>query len=174
MAPPELKAAAPLAAAAGRRRNKRMPAGRAATPKVHVALFLAFFLLTTALANPYVTQLAELEPARPAYVDDADALTIILGKNHRVHYYFGLNQPDNQALPGAVLKTSALDAPNFRQLLLDRQRRDPVAVHIKPGPGSHYPDLVAVLAQMRRTHQQRYALAALTPADLTLLKTAAL
>ena len=50
---------------------------------------LTFFLLTTAFANPYLTQLTELEHARPAYVDDADALTIILGKNHCVHYYLG-------------------------------------------------------------------------------------
>ena len=172
MAPPELKAAAPTAI--GRRRSKNLAAGRATTPKVNVALFPAFFLLTTAFANPYLTQPTELEPARPAYVDEADALTIILGKNHRVHYYFGLNQPGNAALPGAVLKTTALDAPSFRRLLLDHQRRDPVAVHIKPGPGSQYPDMVAALAQMRRTHQRQYALATLTPDDLTLLKTAAL
>ncbi len=73
-----------------------------------------------------------------------------------------------------MLKISTWDAPGFRQLLLDRQRHDPVAVHIKPGPGSQYPDVVAVLAEMRRTNQQQYALAKLTPDDLTLLKTAAL
>lgn len=87
MAPPEPKASAP--APTGRRRSKKVTVGRAMVPKVNVTLMLTFFLLTTAFANPYLTQLTELEHARSAYVDDADALTIILGKNHCVHYYLG-------------------------------------------------------------------------------------
>ncbi len=174
MAAIEPKASAP---AAKGRRSKKRPTRIDMTPMVDLAfLLLTFFMLTTTFAKPYVMQLTMPVPdhAHPSYVDPTDALTIILGKSHRVYYYFGLNQPDNHLLPGAVLKTTNFGALGIRQVLLDRQRRDPVLVIIKPSADSQYKDMVDILDEMSITNQKKYALTKISADDLTLLKTAAL
>ena len=146
------------------------------TPMVDLAfLLLTFFMLTTTFAKPTVMELT-----MPAHgpvetpVDRSKALTIILGKGHRVHYFFGLNTPTDKSVPRAELQTTSFAASGIRQVLLKRQQQGAVVVLIKPSAESKYQDMVDILDEMSITNQKKYALVRITPDDLTLLKTAAL
>jgi len=148
------------------------------TPMVDLAfLLLTFFMLTSTFAKPNVMELTM--PAKPKNVKDRDsttvsdrqALTLILGKDSRVHYFFGLNDAD--ARP--TLRTTDFSAEGLRHVLLQRQRQQPEPfVLIKAGPDARYRDLVDVLDEMNITDQGKYALVDFTPADEELLKRNAL
>lgn len=175
MAAIEPKASAP--APNGRRRSKKMSTRIDMTPMVDLAfLLLTFFMLTTTFAKPYVMQLTMPVPdeKHPMAVPASKSLTVILGKNHRVHYYFGLNQPADKTVAAARLETTDFGPHGIRQVLLARQQRGPVVVLIKPGADSQYKDMVDILDEMSITNQRQYALTKLSQDDLTLLKTAAL
>ena len=175
MAALEPKASAP--APNGRRRSKKMSTRIDMTPMVDLAfLLLTFFMLTTTFAKPYVMQLTMPVPdyTHPTVIDKNKAMTVILGRNHRVYYYFGLNQPADKTVPAARLETTNFGPRGIRQVLLNRQQRGPVTVLIKPGADSQYRDMVDILDEMSITNQQKYALTRASAADLTLLKTASL
>jgi len=73
------------------------------TPMVDLAfLLLTFFMLTTTFAKSRVMQLtmpAKAEASADMPVGAKQAMTIILGRNHQVHYYFGLNDPADPTVP---------------------------------------------------------------------------
>ena len=170
MAALEPKASAP--APNGRRRSKKMSTRIDMTPLVDLAFLLfTFFMLTTTFAKPYVMQLTMPVPdeAHPIDAPASKSLTVILGKNYRVHYYFGLNQPADKTVAAARLETTDFGAQGIRQVLLARQQRGPVVVLIKPGADSQYKDMVDILDEMSITNQRQCALTKLSPADLTLL-----
>jgi biopolymer transport protein ExbD len=161
---------------AGKRRVRKLSTRVDMTPMVDLAfLLLTFFMLTTTFAKPYNLELkmpvaSKIETA----VDRKKALTIILGKGHRVHYFFGLNAPRDASVSKAELHTTTFAASGIRQVLLSRQRQGGITVLIKPGDDSKYQDMVDILDEMTITNQGKYALVPITPDDLTLLKTAAL
>ncbi|MDO7850073.1 ExbD/TolR family protein [Hymenobacter convexus] len=163
---------------AGKRRSRKMSTRIDMTPMVDLAfLLLTFFMLTTTFAKPYAMDLQ-----MPAKTNDEitpvamkKAMTIILGKGHQVHYFFGLNAPDDKTVAVPELKTTTFSADGIRQVVLARQRQQAgLVVLIKPGEESKYKDMVDILDEMNITNQKKYALVKITPADLTLLKTATL
>ncbi|MGI4886336.1 MAG: ExbD/TolR family protein [Janthinobacterium lividum] len=175
MAALEPKASAP--APNGRRRSKKPSTRIDMTPMVDLAfLLLTFFMLTTTFAKPYVLPLTMPVPddAHPTPVPASRSMTVILGQNHRVHYYFGLNQPADKTVAAARLETTDFGPHGIRQVLLKRQQRGPVVVLIKPGADSQYKDMVDILDEMSITNQRQYALTKVSPADLTLLTSNAL
>ena len=145
------------------------------TPMVDLAfLLLTFFMLTTTFAKSRVMQLTmPANAARPADNDPIgakQAMTIILGRNHQVHYYFGLNDPADPTVPKPTLHTTDFSAHGIRQALLQRQRQPgPLVVLIMPSPASKYQDMVDILDEMNITDQHKYALVKLRPADEQLL-----
>jgi biopolymer transport protein ExbD len=93
-------------------------------------------------------------------------MTLILGKDSQVHYFFGLNSTENPA----KLYTTTLSSEGLRQVLLERQRQLPApTVLIKASQDAKYRDLVDALDEMTITDQQKYALVDLTAADRELL-----
>lgn len=146
------------------------------TPMVDLAfLLLTFFMLTSTFAKPSVMELTmPAKPDKNTIGPDWPAsrvMTLILGKDSRVHYFFGLNDPD--ARP--TLRTTNFSAEGLRHVLLQRQRQQPEPfVLIKAGPDAKYRDLVDVLDEMNITDQGKYALVDFTPADEELLKRNAL
>lgn len=146
------------------------------TPMVDLAfLLLTFFMLTSTFTKSNMMQLTMPEkPDTPTLGPDlpaSKALTLILGKDSRVHYFFGLNDADSQP----VLRTTTFSAEGLRQVLLQRQSQQPAPfVLIKAGPDAKYRDLVDVLDEMNITDQGKYALVDFTPADKELLKRNAL
>jgi biopolymer transport protein ExbD len=144
------------------------------TPMVDLAfLLLTFFMLTTTFAKPRVMQLTMPVPDKkqPSLVANKQAMTIVLGKNHQVHYYFGLYAPADPTVPVPTLQTTNFGPRGIRQALLARQSQQPKpVVLIKPGPQATYRDMVDILDEMNITDQQKYALTDLGDADRQLLE----
>jgi len=160
----------------GKKRAKKAALKIDMTPMVDLAfLLLTFFMLTTTFAKPYVMNLTMPVPGVDTPVSYKKAMTVILGKNHQVHYFFGLNAPADKAVPAPVLHTTSFAASGIRQVLLERQRSHPgTIVLIKPGADSRYKDMVDILDEMNITNQKKYALVNLTKDDSHLIQTAAL
>lgn len=138
------------------------------TPMVDLAfLLLTFFMLTTTFARQNAMDLTMPDGKGPATpLKQSKALTLILGKDSQVHYFFGLNDAETKP----TLRTTTFSAAGLRQILLNRQRQQPAPfVLIKAGPDAKYRDLVDVLDEMNITDQQQYALVDFTPADQQLL-----
>ena len=159
----------------GKRRAKKMSTRIDMTPMVDLAfLLLTFFMLTTTFAKPTVLQLTM--PVQPTEEVDSGltasrAMTIILGKGHQVHYFFGLNAPQDPTTPVPELKTTSFAPDGIRQVLLTRRQQRPgLVVLIKPSADSKYQDMIDVLDEMNITSQKKYALVKITRDDLNLLK----
>jgi hypothetical protein len=92
----------------GRRRAKKLSTRIDMTPMVDLAfLLLTFFMLTTTFAKPSVVELAmPVKSPKPTEVIPSRAMTVLLGKNHRVHYFFRLNAPADKAVAVPTLHTT--------------------------------------------------------------------
>jgi len=144
------------------------------TPMVDIAfLLLTFFMIST---RPHILQL-QMPVARSAYeysncggVRHSDGVTLILGANHRLHYYTGLNSSLDSSISIPELHTTDFSSHGIRKLLLTWQSNlfRPIIL-IKPGPQATYRDMVDILDEMNITNQGRYALTDLSPADRQLL-----
>lgn len=143
------------------------------TPMVDLAfLLLTFFMLTTTFAKPRVMQLTMPVPDKkqPALVASKRAMTIVLGKNHQLHYYFGLYAPADPTVPVPTLQTTNFGARGIRHVLLARQSQQPKPIIlIKPSPQATYRDMVDILDEMNITSQEKYALTDLSATDRQLL-----
>jgi biopolymer transport protein ExbD len=137
------------------------------TPMVDLAfLLLTFFMLTTTFSKPTVMEVAMPDTKGPRTpVSDHAALTLLLGKNHQVHYFFGLN-PGADA---AQLHTTTFAADGLRQVLLKFQQKPDGMVLIKAGNEASYQSMVDALDEMNITGQKKYALVDLDKADEQLL-----
>jgi biopolymer transport protein ExbD len=144
------------------------------TPMVDLAfLLLTFFMLTTTFAKPRVLQLTMPVPDKkqPSLVASKQAMTIVLGKNHQLHYYYGLYAPADPTVPVPTLQTTNFGARGIRQALLARQSQQPEPIIlIKPSPQATYRDMVDILDEMNITNQKKYALTDLGTADRQLLQ----
>ncbi|MBO2010439.1 ExbD/TolR family protein [Hymenobacter negativus] len=170
----EIQPQAASAHKSGKRRAKKMSTRIDMTPMVDLAfLLLTFFMLTTTFAKPYNLELTmPVKSNEPNDVARSKAMTILLGKGHKVHYFFGLNAPQDKTVAVPELKTTSFAADGIRQVLLTRMRQQPgLVVLIKPTDESKYQDMIDILDEMSITNQKKYALVKTTPADLTLLKT---
>ncbi|QKG54155.1 ExbD/TolR family protein [Hymenobacter sp. BRD67] len=142
------------------------------TPMVDLAfLLLTFFMLTTAFAKPRVMQLTMPvpDPLHPLDVPLSKAMTVVLGQNHRVYYYFGLHAPGDPSVALPTLYTTDFGPKGIRQALLTRQHKGDFMVLIKPSPQAKYQDMVDILDEMNITGQSKYAITELGAADRQLL-----
>jgi biopolymer transport protein ExbD len=154
-------------------RRKKLSTRIDMTPMVDLAfLLLTFFILTASFSKPTVMDLAMPDGKGPQTpVSEKKSLTLILGKDSQVHYFFGLNSAENPA----KLYTTTFGSDGLRKVLLERQRQLPApTVLIKAGQDAKYRDLVDALDEMTITDQQKYALVDLTAADRELLEKNAL
>jgi biopolymer transport protein ExbD len=166
-----------------RRKGSRASVSRL-IPDMTSMVGLGFLLVTFfVMAGNFVksSAMAITMPVKPkdGYMDNlcggirASAVTtLLLGKNHQVHYYHGLNdgyekQPE--------LCTTTFDQAGLRQVLLELQQSEPYAVVlIKPTADAKYKDMVDVLDEMAITNTRKYALVDIAPEDKNLLRLNAL
>ena len=164
----------------GKKRAKKMSTKIDMTPMVDLAfLLLTFFMLTTTFAKPNVMQLTmpvkKTDDVEDTKIKASQAMTIILGKDNKAYYYFGLNTPLDKTVPKPELKVTDFSANGIRQVLLDRQRRQPEPIIlIKPTEDSKYKNMVDILDEMNITNQKKYALVKVPKDDLDLIKEAGL
>ena len=164
----------------GKKRAKKMSTKIDMTPMVDLAfLLLTFFMLTTTFAKPNVMQLTmpvkKTDDVEDTKIKASQAMTIVLGKDNKAYYYFGLNTPNDKTVPKPELKVTNFSAAGIRQVLLDRQRQQPEPIIlIKPTEDAKYRNMVDILDEMNITNQKKYALVKVPKDDLDLIKESAL
>ena len=164
----------------GKKRAKKMSTKIDMTPMVDLAfLLLTFFMLTTTFAKPNVMQLTmpvkKTDDVEDTKIKASQAMTIILGKDNKAYYYFGLNTPNDKTVAKPELKVANFSADGIRQVLLTRQRQKPEPIIlIKPTEDAKYKNMVDILDEMNITNQKKYALVKVPKEDLDLIKQAAL
>lgn len=145
------------------------------TPMVDMAfLLLTFLLLHAAYAKPHVMQLTmpvnDTDGNRQAPCMRVETITIILGKNHLLHYYSGLNNLLDHSIPAPDLRTTNFSNQGIRKVLLLRRSQQPEPVIlIKPTPAATYRDVIDILDEMHITGQRKYALVKISANDTKLL-----
>jgi len=99
------------------------------TPMVDMnMLLITFFMFCTSLSKPQTMEInmpskdAEIEDLTP--VKDSEAITILLGGDNRVFYYFGMIKEDGSSyLNPKFLIESDYSENGLRAMLLNRNRR---------------------------------------------------
>lgn len=168
-------------------RSKKMSTRIDMTPMVDLAfLLVTFFMLTTTFSKPQVMQLALPQKPKPGdpkppELRASEALTLVLGENHRVFYYFGV--------PDSVSKVPKISTTNFSDnglrpilqkfnttvLALQQQKGWRVVgpmVLIKPIDKAKYGDVVNALDEMKIAGIERYALVPVSAPEMLFVKNA--
>ena len=164
----------------GKKRAKKMSTKIDMTPMVDLAfLLLTFFMLTTTFAKPNVMQLTmpvkKTDDVEDTKIKASEAMTVIMGKDNKVYYYFGLNTPNDKTVQKPELLVTNYSANGIRQVILTRLRQQPkTVILIKPTEDAKYKNMVDILDEMNITNQKKYALVKVPKEDLDLIKESAL
>ena len=164
----------------GKKRAKKMSTRIDMTPMVDLAfLLLTFFMLTTTFAKPNVMQLTmpvkKDDNTEDTKIKNSQAMTILLGKDNKAYYYYGMNTPNDPTVPKPELKVTNYSANGIRQVIMTRQRQQPEPIIlIKATEDAKYRNMVDILDEMNITNQKKYALVKVPQVDLDLIKTSAL
>lgn len=138
------------------------------TPMVDLGfLLITFFMLTTTMS-----QQAGMDIQMPfddgqnkenTKIKESNAVTILLGKNNKVFYYQGLNEPE--------LKLTTFKPDGIRKLLLQKKAEigPKMFVLIKPLPKSSYQNIVDILDELAITAVPSYTLTKVAKEDQELV-----
>ena len=160
----------------GKKRAKKMSTKIDMTPMVDLAfLLLTFFMLTTTFAKPNVMQLTmpvkKTDDVEDTKIKASQAMTIIMSKDNKVYYYFGLNTPNDKSVAKPEVKVTNFSANGIRQIILTRKPQQPEPIIlIKPDAEAKYRNMVDILDEMNITNQQKYALVKISKDDADLIK----
>ena len=164
----------------GKKRAKKMSTKIDMTPMVDLAfLLLTFFMLTTTFAKPNVMQLTmpvkKTDDVEDTKIKNSQAMTILLGKDNKAYYYYGMNTPNDPTVQKPELKVTNFSANGIRQIIMTRQRQQPEPIIlIKATEDAKYKNMVDILDEMNITNQKKYALVKVPQVDLDLIKESAL
>jgi biopolymer transport protein ExbD len=170
----------------GKVRSKKSNPGVDLTAMVDLAfLLITFFMLTTSLNKPQSMNLAmpdknKEEPDDKQAVANDRTMTILLGKDNGVLWYFG-----EFAEPIVAPTESAYGKEGIRQVILQRKAAvdavykgqtdkdgNPLGliVIIKASDKTHYKNLIDILDEMAITDIKIYAIGDITEPEVQLLK----
>jgi biopolymer transport protein ExbD len=186
----------------GKKRSKKLPSRVDMTPMVDLGfLLITFFMLATSLIKPQTMEIAmpsnkKVEEEQKTVAKASQAVTLILGKNNAVFYYFG------KAEGAKVLKTTYA-ADGLRKILLEknydvakqvedlkaekakvkmaedvyqkklseiRSNKNAPIVRIMATDEANYKNLVDALDEMNICNISRYAIVDLDEPDKLLIK----
>lgn len=186
-------------------KTKKMSTRVDLTPMVDLGfLLITFFMLTTTLIKPQTMEISmpskdKVTEAEQTKIKASKAITIILGKDNKVYYYFGTRENNidpkveatnfsNDGIRKILLMRNAevmnkiaglknLKAQNkikeedFKKQSSDA-RADKLApvILIKASDESSYKNLVDILDEMQICNIGRYAIVDITVYDLDLIK----
>lgn len=89
------------------------------TPMVDLGfLLITFFVFTTSMTEPKAMDLMEAADGTRRPIKASYAMTIILGKDHQVYYYYGTLDKTN-----AVQQIRKTDFQEIRTLIIDKKRK---------------------------------------------------
>jgi biopolymer transport protein ExbD len=158
----------------GKKRAKKMSTALDMTPMVDLAfLLLTFFMLTTTFNKPQTMEInMPVKPDNPEEqiaLKASNAMTIILGENDKLYYYFGLGDPAENP----ELVETDYSANGIRKVLISPRVKgnDKMTVMIKPMDKSRYKNVVDILDELKITDTKKFALVEIAPTDKQLVQT---
>ena len=158
----------------GKKRSKKMGTHMDMTPMVDLAfLLLTFFMLTTTFSKPQTMEInmpvKEEDVTKQPPIKASNAMTLILGEDDKVFYYFGLGDPAENP---EVIETD-YSATGIRKVLISpKVKGNPkMVVLIKPMETSRYKNMVDILDELKITDTQKFALVDITDTDKQLVQT---
>lgn len=140
----------------GVKKGKKLSTRVDLTPMVDLGfLLITFFIFTTTMAQPTAMNLAMPKdtdkPDELNKVKESGALTIMLGKQNIIYYYFG-NDPS---------KLQTTGYKDIRKIIIDKKKATPaddLFITIKPDKDATYANAVNVLNEMSINDIKRYAM----------------
>lgn len=175
----------------GKGKPKKLSTAVDLTPMVDLGfLLITFFMFTTTMAKPKTMEIImptnePIEEENKNKVKDYTAMTLLLSKNGRVYYYYGIGS-DPQNPPkveitsfkpkGGVrdaimkLKTNIADYKQVHAGEAGVNAKDEATILIKPDTNSTYSDMVNALDEMQINGINTYALIDITPVDRLFIK----
>jgi len=103
----------------GKKRSKKLPSRVDMTPMVDLGfLLITFFMLATSMIKPQTMEIAmpsnkKVEEEQQTVAKASQAVTLILGKNNAIFYYFGKTE-------GAKVEKTTYSADGLRKVLLQK------------------------------------------------------
>lgn len=160
----ELNSADSIANKTGVRKMKKSTLSIDMTPMVDLGfLLIAFFIFATEITKPATTSLYMPHGSGDSTgIADSKSLTILLGSNDKVFYYYGI---DAEAIKGKEIALTSYNEMTGignlirqKQLELEKRRLDrrELFVFIKPGKNSSYKNVVDALDEMIINGVTRY------------------
>ncbi|WP_295792436.1 biopolymer transporter ExbD [Mucilaginibacter sp.] len=153
------------------RHTKKMPVRVDLTAMVDLAfLLITFFMLTTSLVKPRAMKLVMPVPGPDGFVSEKTTMTICLGKKNQAMYYLGMaDKPlTTPKLTGYGVQIRKVIVDMTKQVYASTGKT--MMVIIKPAEHSIYENLVNTLDELNITRVPSYAIAAISPKDIELLK----
>ncbi len=108
----------------GVKKSKKMSTRVDLTPMVDLGfLLITFFVFTTTMSTPTAMAMNEPkdDPDNQLKVKNSGAMTLLLGKNDQVYYYFGELSPTEAS---SQFKSS--NFKDIRQVILDKRKATPI------------------------------------------------
>lgn len=151
------------------------------TPMVDLAfLLLTFFLFTTTLSKPQTMEI--IMPDKPkdevdeTKVKASNALTLILSKDNKIFYYFGVPEAGN-----LQMEKTSFSPKGIRKILIDKKgevaaRRnskgepEKLTVLIKATEAAKYKNVVDILDEMNINQIPSYAIVDIMPEEAGFVK----
>ena len=162
------------------------------TPMVDLGfLLITFFIFTTTMSKPASMEVNKPDTVHPPpeaiKVPESRTMTVMMGKDDKVFWYMGINNPDQKKIPEihvtdyseGGLRKSLLEAdakartdnpnPAARNKSDSAYAKEGLIVIIRPCDNSTYKNVVDVLDEMKVTEIKSFSWADIAPVDLTLL-----
>ncbi|WP_266203217.1 ExbD/TolR family protein [Pontibacter kalidii] len=155
----------------GKKRAKRSSTKIDMTPLVDLAaLLITFFMLTTTFNKPQTMEINM--PVKPDNEEEqialkaSNAMTIILGADDKIYYYFGLAEDNPEVIE------SSYAAGGIRKVLTSPQVKsnDKMTVMVKPMEGSRYKNMVDILDELKITDTKKFAMVEIADSDKKLVQ----
>ncbi len=178
----------------GGKKGKKLSTRVDLTPMVDLGfLLITFFMFTTTMAKPKTMEIVMpvddslIEDDNKNKVKDYTAMTIMLSKENRVYYYYGIG--DDPLNPPKVQVTSFKPQGGVRDAIIQLKKsvdsmkqigaggnilgvneKDEATILIKPDTTSTYADMVNALDEMQINGIDVYALVDITNVERDFIK----
>lgn len=146
------------------------------TPMVDLGfLLITFFIFTTEIAKPAAMSLYMPHDGDPTKMPDSKSVTLLLGANNRVCYYFGTL--DRALREKLVHEASYDELTGIGKIIREKQsaletksvNKDQLIVLIKPSSDASYKNVIDALDEMLINGVKRYILCNLDPQEASFL-----
>jgi biopolymer transport protein ExbD len=149
------------------------------TPMVDLGfLLITFFMLTTTMSKPQTMELNmpdKTDNSEQQPVKASQSMTVILGKNDKIYYFFGTPQ---EAKETDSVQETDYSSNGIRKVILQKTRElgyddkgvPKIVIVIKALDDAKYKNMVDILDEMAITSSKRYAIVDILPEEIELIK----